>query len=106
MFAILKTGGKQYKVSKDSIINIEKVPGESGKEVKFDAVLLIGENNKESLVGSPIIKGASVKAEIMEQFRGDKIIVFKKKKRKNYTRKNGHRQDLTKIKITDILRKA
>ena len=103
MFAVLKTGGKQYLIEKNSKIIIEKIEGEENAEIEFDNILGLFDgdianvknncNNLDSLV---------VKAKILRQFKDDKVIVFKKKKRKNYRRKNGHRQNLTEIQITDI----
>ncbi len=105
MFAVVKTGGKQYKVARDSIIKVEKIEGQQGSKVELDQVLMFGESSKASFIGTPIVKGAKVTAEITNQFRDDKIIVFKKKRRQNYRRKNGHRQDLTELKILDIVKK-
>ncbi|MCP5369148.1 MAG: 50S ribosomal protein L21 [Rickettsiaceae bacterium] len=105
MFAIVKTGGKQYKVAKNSIIKVEKIEGSAGSTVNLDQVLMLGEFDKASFIGTPIVKGAMVTAEIMGQFRDDKIIVFKKKRRQHYRRKNGHRQNLTELKILDITKK-
>ncbi|MCF6275336.1 MAG: 50S ribosomal protein L21 [Robiginitomaculum sp.] len=101
MFAVIKTGGKQYKVAKDDIIVIEKLDAETGKKVTFDDVLMCGEGADVS-VGAPSIKGASVSGEVIEQRKGDKVIVFKKKRRQNYRRKKGHRQNETVVKITAI----
>lgn len=101
MFAVIKTGGKQYKVAKDDILKVEKLDVEAGKTVTFDTVLLVGDGAKMT-VGSPALSGAKVTAEVLEQTRGDKIIVFKKKRRHNYRRKAGHKQDLTVVKITGI----
>lgn len=97
MFAVIKTGGKQYKVAKDDIIAVEKIAVDAGSSVTFDQVLLVGDK-----VGAPVVDGASVTAEVLEQFRDKKVIVFKKKRRQNYRRKNGHRQALTLVKITGI----
>lgn len=105
MFAVVKTGGKQYKVAKDSIIKVEKIEGTLGSKIELDQVLMLGESSKASFVGTPVVKGAKVTAEITSQFRDDKIIVFKKKRRQHYRRKNGHRQDLTELKILDITKK-
>lgn len=105
MFAIIKTGGKQYKVGKNSVIKIEKIEGEKGSKIHLDQILIIGEDSKPSFIGTPIVKGALVTAEIINQFKDNKIIVFKKKRRQNYRRKNGHRQALTEIKILDITKK-
>ena len=101
MFAVIKTGGKQYKVAKDDVITVERLPGEAGGNVSFEEVLILG--GDDTKVGAPLIDGASVSGEIVEQTRGEKIIVFKKQRRQNYRRKKGHRQELTVVKITDIL---
>ena len=101
MFAVIKTGGKQYKVAKNDVIVVEKLLGEAGAKVALDEVLLVGCEG-DAKVGAPMVAGASVAAEIIEQTRGDKVIIFKKKRRKNHRRKNGHRQDLTVLRITDI----
>ena len=102
MFAVIKTGGKQYKVAKDDVIVVEKLDGEAGAAVAFSHVLMVGEG-AETKAGTPFVEGATVAAEVVEQTRGDKILIFKKKRRKNHRRLNGHRQDLTVVKITDIL---
>lgn len=102
MYAVIKTGGKQYKVAKNDVILVEKLPGEAGAAVDLDEVLLVGDD-KGQTVGSPLVDGAHVAATVLEQTRGEKIIVFKKKRRKNYRRKAGHRQDLTALRITDIV---
>ena len=102
MFAVIKTGGKQYKVAKDDVITVEKLAGEPGSPVDIGEVLLVGDE-KDQTVGAPLVEGATVAAEVVEQKRDDKIIVFKKKRRKNYRRKNGHRQEVTVLKIIDIL---
>ena len=101
MYAVIRSGGKQYKVSKDDIISVEKLTAEAGDKISIDEVLMISE--KDNLIlGDPIIKGATVNAEVLEQTRAKKIIVFKKKRRQNYRRKNGHQQNLTTLKIVDI----
>jgi large subunit ribosomal protein L21 len=97
MFAVIQTGGKQYKVASGDVIRVEKLAGEAGAEVVLDQVLMVGEK-----VGAPVVAGASVKATVVAQARGEKIIVFKKRRRQNSRRKNGHRQDLTILRITDI----
>ncbi|MGC2856773.1 50S ribosomal protein L21 [Novispirillum sp. DQ9] len=97
MFAVIKTGGKQYKVAKDDVIAVEKLSGEAGESITFDQVLMVGDK-----VGAPVVDGASVTAQVVEQFRTDKVIVFKKKRRQNYRRKAGHRQHQTLVKITAI----
>ncbi|MCB9979346.1 MAG: 50S ribosomal protein L21 [Rhodospirillales bacterium] len=101
MFAVIRTGGKQYKVSKNDTLRVEKLSAGAGETVTIGDVLLVCDGAK-STVGVPTVAGAKVMAEIVEHVRADKIIVFKKKRRQNYRRKNGHRQDLTLIKITDI----
>ena len=101
MFAIIRTGGKQYKVRKDDKIQVEKLDGKSGDKLEIGEVLFIG-GEKTAKVGSPTIKGAKVTAKIVEQKRAPKITVFKKKRRKNYRRKQGHRQNLTVLEIMDI----
>jgi large subunit ribosomal protein L21 len=102
MYAVLKTGGKQYKVKADDLLDVEMLDGEVGTTVNFTEVLAVGEEGGKLQVGSPLLGGASVSAEITDQFRGKKLIAFKKKRRKGYRRKVGHRQELTKIKITAI----
>ena len=101
MFAVIRTGGKQYRVAPNDIIEIEHIAGEPGDIVELGEVLLLGGDSPKA--GSPLIAGVLVAAEVMEQKRGDKIIVFKKKRRANYRRKKGHRQDLTLLRITEIL---
>ncbi len=101
MFAVIKTGGKQYKVQKDDKLLVEKLEGEEGAKVTLDEVLMVVDG-KTSKVGEPLVKGAKVEASIVSQTRGPKITVFKKKRRQNYRRKKGHRQDLTMIQIKDI----
>ena len=102
MYAVIKTGGKQYRVAANDTLDIERVAGEAGDTIEFTDVLMVaGDSGVE--VGSPTIEGATVAAEIVEQFRGKKIIVFKKKRRKNYQRRNGHRQLLSRVSITEIL---
>ena len=102
MYAVVKTGGKQYRVAKDDVITVEKLDGADGDQVVLDDVLMVG-NGADVTVGTPSVDGASVAAEIIEQTRGAKIIVFKKRRRQNYRRKKGHRQHLTSLRITDIL---
>ena len=101
MFAVIKTGGKQYRVASGDVIKVEKLDGEAGAALNFDEVLLVGDD-KSSTAGTPIVEGAKVSGEILEQTRGDKVVIFKKKRRHNYRRKAGHRQDLTVVRITDI----
>ena len=101
MYAVIKTGGKQYKVSKDDIISVEKLSEDTGKKIKLNDVLIISDKGKP-IVGNPLIKGASVEAEIMDHSRAAKITVFKKKRRHNYRRKKGHKQNITNLKILSI----
>lgn len=105
MFAVFKTGGKQYKVSANSIIKVDKIEGAPGTKVEFNEVLMLGTDSKASFIGTPVVKGALISAEITNQMLDNKIIVFKKKRRKNYRRKNGHRQELTELKIIEIIKK-
>ncbi len=102
MFAVIETGGKQYRVAKDDVITVEKLPGEAGGAVDFERVLMVGEGAAVK-VGAPTVAGAKVTAEIVEQSRAAKIIVFKKIRRKNHRRKNGHRQHQTVLRIVDIV---
>ena len=102
MFAVLKTGGKQYRVAANQILTVEKLPAEAGETVEFNEVLMLGGDDLK--VGAPFIAGAVVKAEVLEQLRGEKVISFKKRRRKHSSqRKRGHRQYLTRVRITDIL---
>lgn len=101
MFAVIKTGAKQYKVAVGDIIKVEKLDGEAGSMVSLDNVLMVGDD-KGVKVGTPTVSGTVVTAEILEQARAAKIIVFKKKRRQNYRRKAGHRQEQTVLKVTDI----
>ncbi len=101
MYAVIKTGGKQYKVASGDVIRVEKLAGEAGERVAFDQVFMIGDE-EGATVGTPLVEGASVSAEVLAQTRGDKILVFKKKRRKGYRRMAGHRQDLTVLRITEI----
>jgi len=102
MFAVIRTGGKQYRVAPNDIIKVEKIAGERGDIVELAEVILLGGEGGPK-TGSPTIAGALVAAEVIEQTRADKIVVFKKKRRKNYRRKKGHRQLLTALRITEIL---
>ena len=101
MFAIIETGGKQYRFTKDDVISIEKIAGKPGDNVTLDQVLLLNDD-KDINLGTPLLKGAKVSATIVNQAKADKVIVFKKKRRHNYRRLKGHRQELTYLKITDI----
>lgn len=102
MFAVIRTGGKQYKVAKDDIISVEKLLGEPGDTVELGDVLMIGGEGKAPTVGAPLLDKARVTAEIVEQGKGDKVIVFKKKRRQNYRRTRGHRQELTVLKVLEV----
>jgi large subunit ribosomal protein L21 len=101
MFAVIKTGGKQYRVAAEDKIKIEKVAGEPGEIIQFGEVLVVGGDNVT--LGNPTVSGASVAAEVVSQGRGDKVIAFKKRRRKNSRRKRGHRQEFTLVRITEIL---
>jgi large subunit ribosomal protein L21 len=105
MFAVFMSGGKQYKVTKNDKIKIEKVPGEPGTQIEIRDVLLMGENGKSTIIGTPLVAGGVIFAEILDQARDPKIIVFKKKRRHNYRRKIGHRQYMTHVVIKDIMKK-
>ena len=100
-YAIIKTGGKQYRVSEGDTIRVEKIQGEVGSSIELDEVLMVGGGEKVS-VGTPFVSGAKVTAEIVAQDRAKKIIVFKMKRRKNYRRKQGHRQPYTELRITGV----
>lgn len=101
MFAVVKTGGKQYRVAVNDVIQVEKLPGEAGTTIEFPEVLMVG-NDQGVQVGTPLLSGVPVTGEILEQTRGDKILVFKKKRRHQYRRRAGHRQELTVIRVTGI----
>ncbi len=102
MFAVIKTGGKQYRVAANDVLKVERVAGEIGEIVQFGNVLAFGEGDSATL-GAPFVDGASVAAEVVEQGRGEKVIAFKKRRRQNSRRKRGHRQLLTTVRITEIL---
>jgi large subunit ribosomal protein L21 len=102
MYAVIRTGGKQYRVAKDDVIVVETVPAEAGASVTLDEVLLVGGEGATTTVGTPMVAGAAVTAEVVEHKLGDKVLIFKKRRRHNYRRKNGHRQPLTVLKITGI----
>jgi large subunit ribosomal protein L21 len=101
MFAVIKTGGKQYRVAADATLEVGKVAGEPGEIVTFPDVLMLGGDQPK--LGAPLVSGASVAAEIVEHKRGPKVIAFKKRRRHNSRRKRGHRQDFTVVRITEIL---
>jgi len=104
MFAIIKTGGKQYRVSPSDTITVEKLDGESGDVISFDQVMLVGGGEgAEPTLGAPLVAGATVAGEIVKQTRGPHLLIFKKRRRKNSRRSRGHRQWLTTVRITDIL---
>ncbi|NBZ94865.1 MAG: 50S ribosomal protein L21 [Proteobacteria bacterium] len=100
-YAIIQTGGKQYRVSEGDVLSVEKLDVEAGKETTFSDVLLVVNGDKVNL-GTPLVSGASVKAEVVEQYKDDKVIAFKFKRRKGYHRTVGHRRQLTELKITKI----
>ena len=100
MYAVIKTGGKQYRVAKNDVIKIERLDGEAGAEIVFSEVLMLGGDNP--VVGAPRVAGATVTGTVLEQAKGEKVIIFKKRRRKNYRRRNGHRQLLTVVRIADI----
>jgi large subunit ribosomal protein L21 len=102
MYAVIKTGGKQYRVAADEVLTIEKVAGDAGATVEFTEVLMLGGSGNPK-VGAPLVSGAKVTAEVVEQGRGDKVIAFKKRRRKNSRRKRGHRQEQTVVKIKEII---
>jgi large subunit ribosomal protein L21 len=100
MYAVIRTGGKQYRVAQGETLRVEKLPGDVGATISFDEVLMIG--GEKVSVGKPLVAGAKVSAQITAQDRAKKVIVFKMRRRKNYRRKNGHRQAFTEVKITGI----
>jgi large subunit ribosomal protein L21 len=101
MFAVIRTGGKQYRVTPNDVIRVEKLNAEPGSQITLSDVLMIG-GDGEAQIGAPVLDKAAVLAEVVEQTRNDKIIVFKKKRRQHYRRKNGHRQNVTVLRITGI----
>lgn len=102
MYAVLKTGGKQYKVSPGDVIVVEKLLVDAGAKIKLDQVMIVGEDGKNPEVGAPMLSNAAVNCEVLDQSRSDKIIVFKKKRRQGYKRKKGHRQNQTILRVIDI----
>jgi large subunit ribosomal protein L21 len=100
-YAVLESGGKQYRVTKGSVLQVERLDAEIGKKVKLDHVLALAEGG-DLAIGSPALKGVAVTAEVLQHLRGDKVVAFKKKRRKGYKRKVGHRQELTRIKILEF----
>lgn len=103
MYAIVKTGGKQYRVSQNDVIKVEKLPGEQGETVTLDQVLMVGDDSG-STVGAPMVEGASVTAQVLDQRKADKVVIFKKKRRQGYRRTKGHRQEITVLRVQDIVR--
>ena len=101
MFAVFKTGGKQYRVATEDLLKVDKIKGEPGEIVEFGEVLVVGGDSVQ--LGTPMVEGATVAAQVLEQGRGAKIIAFKKRRRKNSRRKIGHRQEFTLLRITEIL---
>ena len=102
MFVILETGGKQYRVSEGNTINVEKLGADEGNKVILNKVLFVQKDNGEIIVGQPVVENVEVEAEVVENYREEKIIIFKKRRRKNSRRKNGHRQEKTELKILNI----
>ena len=102
MYAIVETGGKQYRVAEGDVVRIEKMEGEPGQEILLDKILLVGSGEEGVRVGTPFLEDVCVRAEILAQRRGPKVLVFKFKRRKNYRKKQGHRQDYTGIRIKAI----
>lgn len=100
MYAVIRTGGKQYRVQKNDVLEVELLDAKKGDKVTLSEVLLVGGDSPK--IGSPTVSGATVSAEVVDLVKSDKVIVFKKKRRQNYRRKNGHRQNYTVLKITDI----
>jgi large subunit ribosomal protein L21 len=105
MYAVIRTGGKQYRVAKDDVISVEKLAGEPGSTISLGEILMVGEGD-EATTGTPLVAGAAVSATVVEHKRGDKVIIFKKKRRHNYRRKNGHRQAITVLRIDAITKSA
>jgi large subunit ribosomal protein L21 len=101
MFAVIRTGGKQYRVSQDDQITVERLAAEAGDVLTLTDVLMVGDESSVT-IGRPVLEGASVSVEVVKQARGPKLIIFKKRRRQNSRRKNGHRQDLTVLKVTGI----
>jgi large subunit ribosomal protein L21 len=101
MYAVVRTGGKQYKVTKDQILTVETLAGDVGSKLTLSEVLMLGGDTPK--LGLPLVKGASIACEIVEHGQGEKVIAFKKKRRKNTHRKRGHRQHFTKLKVLDIV---
>ena len=105
MYAVIQTGGKQYRVANGDVITVEKLEGEAGSTLAISPVLML-DDGKETQVGTPIVEGAAVTAEVVEQTRSKKIVVFKKKRRQGYQRTHGHRQDITVLRVIDVTGKS
>jgi large subunit ribosomal protein L21 len=102
MYAVFQTGGKQFRAEPGTRIRIPSLEAEPGETVTFDRVLLTGDGERDVKIGRPVVEGASVKAEVVRHGRGEKIIVFKRKRRKGYRKKQGHRQDYTEIRVDEV----
>jgi large subunit ribosomal protein L21 len=101
MYAIIRTGGKQYRVAEGQTLRVEKLSGEPGDTVTLDDILLLG-GDGQTRIGTPVVTGAKVEARILQQDRAKKVLIFKKRRRKGYTKKQGHRQSFTELKVTGI----
>jgi large subunit ribosomal protein L21 len=101
MYAVIRTGGKQYRVAKNDVISVEKVAGTAGSTVQFNEVLMVG-GDGAAKVGAPLVTGAKVTGTVLDQGKADKVVIFKKKRRQNYRRKRGHRQERTVVRIAEI----
>lgn len=103
VYAIIETGSKQYRVTPGQVIDVELLPAEPGSAVEFDRVLLVGGDDVEARIGTPVVAGAKVVATVTDQHRGDKVVIFKMRAKKRYRRKTGHRQELTRLTIDNIV---
>ncbi len=101
-YAVIKTGGKQYRVAPNDVLTVERLAGDAGAKIEFTEVLMVA-GDGAAKIGAPLVSGAKVTAELVEQTRGPKVIAFKKRRRKNSRRRKGHRQDLTTVRITSIV---
>ena len=101
MYAVIRTGGKQYRVAPNQVVAIERLDGEAGTSVEFPEVLMVG--GEQAQVGAPLVAGARVTGTVLEQSRGPKVVIFKKRRRKNFRRKTGHRQLVTRVRVGDIV---
>jgi large subunit ribosomal protein L21 len=102
MFAVFKSGGKQYKVQENQVLKLEKLDAAVGEEIKLEEIMMMGENEAKVSVGAPYVKNASVTIQVVDQDKDPKVIIFKKKRRKNYRRKTGHRQPISLVKVISI----